>query len=131
MKRNGLLLIPNLHDEDICLSKLVTKIIRHHDQDEREQDGSYHWDTVRSVLLKAFAQRGAGEFSDNQWIHLIHEGSSKKRVEYFLDNKKSSCYLQSNPWTPWWYSDMTGNDGTHFLMTGSKTFTGDLQGCSI
>ena len=42
------------------VSKILTKMTRHHDQDEREQDGSYHWDTVRSVLLKAFAQNGAG-----------------------------------------------------------------------
>ena len=42
------------------VSKMVTKIVRHHDQEEREQDGSYHWDTVRSVLLKAFAKYGAG-----------------------------------------------------------------------
>ena len=35
----------------------------------------------------------AGEFSDNKWIHLIHEGSSKKRVKYCLDHKNSLCYL--------------------------------------
>ena len=33
--------------------QLVTKKVRHHDQDEREQNGSCHWETVRSVLLKA------------------------------------------------------------------------------
>ena len=62
VKGNGLLLTPTLHEEDICLqvSKVVTKMIRHHDQDEREQDGSDHLGTVRSVLLKAIAQKGAG-----------------------------------------------------------------------
>ena len=74
---------------------MVTKMIRHHDQDEREQDGSYHWDTVRLVLLKAFAQKGAGTFSNNQWIHMIHEGSSRKIVEHCLDNKKSLCSLRA------------------------------------
>ena len=43
----------------IQISKMVPKMVRHHDQDEREQDGSYHWDTVRSVLLRAFARYGA------------------------------------------------------------------------
>ena len=40
-------------------SKMVTKMVRHHDQDEREQDGSCHWKTVKWVLLKVFAQEGA------------------------------------------------------------------------
>ena len=34
------------------VSKAITKKIRHHDPDEREQDRSYHWETVKSVLLK-------------------------------------------------------------------------------
>ena len=41
----------------IQASTAITKMVRHHDQDEREQDGSFHWDTVRSVLLKAFGKR--------------------------------------------------------------------------
>ena len=32
------------------VSKMVTKMVRHCDQDEREQDGSYHWETVRSLF---------------------------------------------------------------------------------
>ena len=35
------------------VSKLVTRMVCHYDQEEREPDGSYHWDTVRPVLLKA------------------------------------------------------------------------------
>ena len=50
------------------VSMMVTKMIRHHDQDEREQEGSYHWDAVRPVLLKAPATYRAGEFSDNEFI---------------------------------------------------------------
>ena len=34
-------------------------------------------------------------FSDKQRIHLIHEGSNKKSVEYCLDNKKPLCYLRA------------------------------------
>ena len=62
-------------DLSIQVSQMVTKMVRHHDQDEREEDGSHHWDTVRLVLLKAFARNFAETFSDNCWIHLIHEGS--------------------------------------------------------
>ena len=38
------------------VSKMVTKMVRHCDQDEREEDGSYHWETVKSLLLIEFAQ---------------------------------------------------------------------------
>ena len=47
---------------------------------------------MRSVLLKAFAQE---KFSDNHWIQLIQQGSSKKRIEYCLDDNKSLCYLRA------------------------------------
>ena len=72
---------------------MVTKMVRHHDQEEREQERSYHWDTVRSVLLKAVATNRAGDFSDEKWIHLIHESSNKKRVSHCLDHKSYLCYL--------------------------------------
>ena len=32
------------------ISKMITKMIRHHDQDEQEQDGSYHWEIGKSKL---------------------------------------------------------------------------------
>ena len=82
-------------DLSIQVSNMVTKMVRRDDQDERGQDGSYHCDTVRSVLLKAFARNGAETFSDNHWIHLIHEGSSERRVEYCVDHKNSLCYLRA------------------------------------
>ena len=33
--------------------------------------------------------------SDNHWIQLIQQGSSRRRVEFCLDNKKSLCYLRA------------------------------------
>ena len=79
-------------------------------QGEREQDGSYLGETLKSVLLKAFAQKGVGDISDTQWIHLIHEGTSKKRLEYCLDSKKCLCHLRAIQ-TLWWYSVKTRDDG--------------------
>ena len=35
---------------------------RHFDQDERQTDGSRHWDSIKPVLLRAFAQEGARDF---------------------------------------------------------------------
>ena len=48
----------------IAVSEMVTRMMRHYDQDEREPDGSTHWDTIRSTLLKAFAKHGTQQFSD-------------------------------------------------------------------
>ena len=59
---------------------MVTRMVRHYDQDERQSDASMHWDTIRPVLLKAFAKHGARDFSEKYWLRLIHEGSSKTRV---------------------------------------------------
>ena len=53
------------------VSKMVTKMVRHYDQDEREQDGR---------LLRGFAQERATYFSDKYWMHLIQQGSGKTRT---------------------------------------------------
>ena len=72
----------------IQVSKMVTRMVRHYDQEEREPDGSHHWDTVRPVLLKSFGRHGAQIFSERSWIQLIQEGSS-------VDQKNSLCYLRA------------------------------------
>ena len=38
------------------VSKMVTKMVGPYDQDEREEDGSYHWETVKSLVRREFAQ---------------------------------------------------------------------------
>ena len=70
-----------------AVSKMVTRMVRHYDQDERQSDASLHWDAIWPVLLKAFAKHGARDFSDEHWLRLIHEGSSKTRFEYCEDSK--------------------------------------------
>ena len=52
-------------------------------------------DTVRLVLLRAFAHQVARYFSEKLWKHLIQEGSSKKRLENCLDCKISLRYLRA------------------------------------
>ena len=69
--------------------KIVTEVVRHHDQDERQSDAAPHWDVIRPVLLKAVAKHGAQDFSEKHWLRLIHEGSSKTRIEY-CDHFKNS-----------------------------------------
>ena len=41
------------------VSKMVTKMVRPYYQDECEEDGSYHWETVKSLLRRQFAQERA------------------------------------------------------------------------
>ena len=42
---------------------------------------------MRPVLLKAFAKYGARDFSDEQWVRLMQEGSRKTRFEFCEDSK--------------------------------------------
>ena len=59
-------------------------------------------DTIRPVLLKAFAKHGAQNLSEKHWLRLTHEGSSK-----FLG------LLSSNSRTHWWNSNWPWVDGVH------------------
>ena len=49
-----------------AVSKMVTRKVRHYDQDGRQSDAAIHWDTIRPVLLKAFAEHGARDFTHEQ-----------------------------------------------------------------
>ena len=45
-----------------------------------------HWDSMKPVLMRAFAHAGAQKFSDKNCSRLIHDGSTKKTVsELFRD----------------------------------------------
>ena len=78
-----------------AVSIMVTRLVRHYDQDERQPDAALHWDTLRPVLLKVFAKHGARDFSEKHWLQLIHQGSSKTRFEYCEDSKISLAYLRA------------------------------------
>ena len=68
----------------IAVSKMGTRMVRYCDQDERQSDAALHWDTTRSVLLKAFAKHGLRDFPEKYWLRLVHEGSSKTSFEFFV-----------------------------------------------
>ena len=70
-----------------AVSKMVTRMVRHYDQDERQPDAAVQWETIRPVLLKAFAKQGARDFSDKIWLPLVYQGSS--RFQYCEDSKNS------------------------------------------
>ena len=49
----------------VSVSKLATTMLWHYDQDERQRNSSRHWESVKPVLMKAFAHKGARDFDDD------------------------------------------------------------------
>ena len=78
-----------------AISKMVTRLVRDNDQEERQSDAAVHGDTMRPKLLRVFADRGARDFSETDWLRHIHEGSSKTRFEYCEDSKNSLAYFRA------------------------------------
>ena len=72
-----------------AIPKLVTRSVRHYDQEDRQSDAAVHWETTRPKLPTAFADRGARDFSEPDWLRHIHEGSNKTTFEYCEDSKNS------------------------------------------
>ena len=70
-------------DLAVSISKTVTTMLCHFDQEERQPNGSRHWDSIKSVLARKFAYEGARDVSDEAWLRKIFEGSTKNRIDYF------------------------------------------------
>ena len=62
-----------------------TRMVRHYDQDERQSDGSMHWDTIRPKLLKAFAKRGARDFPEQELRTVRMPQNPQLTFEQFKD----------------------------------------------
>ena len=45
--------------------------------------------------MKAFSHEGARDFDDGFWLHLIHDGSTKKLLEYCQDTDGNLCYFRA------------------------------------
>ena len=52
--------------------KCVTKMVRHHDQDEREADEAMHWNVILSVLKQRFQNQLEKEFTGEDWLHRLY-----------------------------------------------------------
>ena len=59
-------------------SKLVMRLVRHYDQDERETDGAVHWGSMGPKLRKAFQKAGGQKFSDSDGLQYIYERNTKR-----------------------------------------------------
>ena len=78
-----------------AISKLVTRLVRHYDQEERETDGAVHWNATNPKLLRAFGDKRARKFSDKDWLQQIDEGSDKTSVECCENSKDSLMYIRA------------------------------------
>ena len=114
-----------------AISKLVMRLVRRYDQDERETDGAVHWNTMSPKLLKAFEDKGARKFSDMEWLQHIYEGSNKTRIEYCESSKKSLVFFRA-------IQGHTGGNMTAPEVDGSRRYSIQLEkvcvshgGCSF
>ena len=67
----------------MSVSRMVTTTLRHYGQGQ--PDRSRHWDSIRPVLMTAFAHEGARDFRDEAWLQKNFECSTMKRTEYCKD----------------------------------------------
>ena len=86
-----------------AVSKMVTRMVRHYDQDKREPDAALHWDTTRPVLLKAFFQNREHEISQtNIGFDLFikeaaRRGASTVRIPKIPWLQGQSCGITIDP----------------------------------
>ena len=52
----------------MSISKTVTTMLCHFEEDDREYDCSKHWDSMKSVLVRKFGYEDARDFSDEAWL---------------------------------------------------------------
>ena len=74
---------------------MVTRTVRHHDQDERDHDGAVHWDTIYPVLQRNIEDKIGRRCTYKDWIEHIHFGSSKTRFEYCLNSRKELVCIRA------------------------------------
>ena len=100
------------------ISRCVTNMVRHHDQDERETDGG----KCRNQLGK--------EFTDEGWLHSFYLGSIKTRFEICKDENGELRYIRANPKSLRWNDHITETDELRddslqmqaiYLSRGSRT----------
>ena len=63
----------------------VTKMVRHHDQHEREEDGAMHSNIRRPVLKERFQNQLDKEFTNEGWLNCLYLGSIKTSFEICKD----------------------------------------------
>ena len=80
---------------ETCISKCVTNIVRHHDQDERETDGAMHWNVILPVMKGRFRNQTEKEFTNEDRLHCLYLGSIKTRFEICKDENGKLRYIRA------------------------------------
>ena len=83
-------------DLAVSISKTVTTMLRHFDHDERESDGSRHWDSIKSVFGKKVCPlTGARRFSVmKRGYKKIFEGQYKEENRILQRQRWILCYVR-------------------------------------
>ena len=121
----------SFHGESLSseISKLVMRLVRRNDQDEREIDGAVQLELDGPKQRSEFLKHGSGEFSNQDWLQHITEaaatwGSSTAWMPEFL--AVHSCHSRTHRWE----FDGAWVDGSRFLFHTWKEFLFH-QGCSF
>ena len=80
------------HTFEAEASKLVMRLVRRYDQDERETDGAVHWNSMGPNLRKAFEKAGGHKLSDPDWLQKMYKGSNKTRFRYCKNSRDVLVY---------------------------------------
>ena len=75
----------------MSISKTVTTMLRHFDQEERQTDGSRHWDSIKLVLERKFAREGARDSSDEAWLQKFFCRAVQRRESNTAKTKMDFC----------------------------------------
>ena len=84
------------------ISKCVTNVVRHHDQDERETDGAMHWDEKLPVLKGRFKNQLEREITDEDCSFVFILEASRQglnSVKMKWRNATYSCDPGSFSWS--------------------------------
>ena len=94
------ILANKLHQEDALsteISKLVMRLGRRYDQDDRKVDGAVHWNSTGPRLRNAFLKYGSSEFSDLDWLNtsLAEAARSGSYAAWVPKFKNSLLYIRA------------------------------------
>ena len=115
-----------------AVSKMVTRMVRHYDQDERQSDAALDWDTITPVLLKAFAKTWSTRFLREALASTFSWRKQQDKIRVLRGFQKFFGFLPSNSRTLWWNINWTwvGWGTFGFFRTG-KCFFFFAQCCSF
>ena len=77
------------------VSTLVMRLVRRHDQDERETEGAVHLSSMCPKLWEPLRKAGRQKFSDSDWLRYMYEGSNKTVFQHCKNSNNSLLYIRA------------------------------------